>query len=106
VEGQAKRASVIAEDTVLPGYNQTPTDAEAGAEERRTSVLIGDTEYPPPTAEERASLRRVAGTVPWIAWMLCIVEFAERASYYGASQIFSNFMQFPLPKGKIMDNFE
>ncbi|EMC98976.1 hypothetical protein BAUCODRAFT_120266 [Baudoinia panamericana UAMH 10762] len=31
--------------------------------------------------------------------MLCIVEFAERASYYGVQTIFANFMQFPLPPG-------
>jgi hypothetical protein len=28
-----------------------------------------------------------------------VVEFAERASYYGVKTVFSNFMQFPLPKG-------
>lgn len=31
--------------------------------------------------------------------MLCIEDLAERASYYGASTVFSNFMQFPLPDG-------
>lgn len=31
--------------------------------------------------------------------MLCAVEFAERASYYGVQTVFSNFMQYPLPKG-------
>lgn len=31
--------------------------------------------------------------------MLCWVEFAERASYYGVQTIFSNFMQYPLPPG-------
>jgi dipeptide/tripeptide permease len=28
-----------------------------------------------------------------------VVEFAERASYYGVKTVFSNFMQFPLPEG-------
>ena len=44
-------------------------------------------------------LRKVTDTIPITAYMLCIVEFSERASYYGVQGIFSNFMQFPLPKG-------
>lgn len=34
-----------------------------------------------------------------VAYMLCIVELAERASYYGVQTVFSNFMQYPLPAG-------
>ncbi|KII83949.1 hypothetical protein PLICRDRAFT_432976 [Plicaturopsis crispa FD-325 SS-3] len=52
-----------------------------------------------PTDEELATLRKVPGKVPATAYLLCIVEFAERASYYGCSQVFSNFIQFPLPEG-------
>jgi hypothetical protein len=33
-----------------------------------------------PTEEERLTLRRVAGKIPAIAYMICIVEFAERSS--------------------------
>lgn len=88
---------MIGEDVQLPGYKETGRDVDnVEAQERE----FPDEKYPVPTEEEKIRLRRVHGTVPWIAWMLCIVEFAERASYYGASQIFSNFMQFPLPKGK------
>jgi hypothetical protein len=54
----------------------------------------------PPTESEKKTLRHVHGTIPWIAFILCIVEFAERASYYGATQVFNNFMQYPLPPGK------
>jgi hypothetical protein len=50
-----------------------------------------------PTEEERTTLRRVSGSIPWVAYSLCAVEFAERASYYGCSFVFSNFVQFPLP---------
>lgn len=73
-------------------------------------------EYPEPTEEELQTLRKVAGSIPWISYALCVVEFAERASYYGmhgyifqyvatiltslgASQLFTNFLQKPLPKG-------
>ncbi|KAM3067180.1 peptide transporter ptr2 [Clarireedia jacksonii] len=52
-----------------------------------------------PTEEERTSLRRVSGHIPWAAYLICIIEFAERASYYGVQIVFSNFVQFPLPKG-------
>jgi len=50
-----------------------------------------------PTEEERVTLRRVAGKVPMIAYMICIVEFAERSSYYGVQPLFSNFVNRPLP---------
>jgi hypothetical protein len=36
-----------------------------------------------PTEEEMKTLRRVPGGVPMVAYMLCAVEFCERASYYG-----------------------
>lgn len=39
------------------------------------------------------------GNFPASAFILCWVEFAERASYYGVQTVFANFMQFPLPKG-------
>ncbi|QSZ34434.1 hypothetical protein DSL72_006026 [Monilinia vaccinii-corymbosi] len=52
-----------------------------------------------PTEEERITLRRVSGSIPWVAYMICVIEFAERASYYGVQFVFSNFVQFPLPKG-------
>ena len=52
-----------------------------------------------PTEEELAILPRVAGSMPWTAYMLCAVEFAERASYYGCNQVFKNFIRGKLPKG-------
>lgn len=38
-----------------------------------------------PTEEELATLRRVPGKLPTVAYLLCAVEFCERASYYGRS---------------------
>lgn len=55
--------------------------------------------YPLPTEEESKTLRKVAGSLPLVSFALCLVEFAERASYYGAKTVFSNFIQFPLPEG-------
>ena len=50
-----------------------------------------------PTEEDLINLRRVSGKIPLVAYSLCIVDFAERASYYGCTFVFSNFVQFPLP---------
>ncbi|KAI2624622.1 PTR2-domain-containing protein [Hypomontagnella submonticulosa] len=55
--------------------------------------------YPPPTEEERKTLRKVFDSIPLAAWSLCFVELAERASYYGVKSVFNNFLQFPLPAG-------
>jgi dipeptide/tripeptide permease len=52
-----------------------------------------------PTEEENRTLRRVAGSIPAVAYWLCAVEFAERASYYGVQPLFANFVNKDLPAG-------
>lgn len=52
-----------------------------------------------PTEEEKKTLRRVAGKIPRVAYYICAVEFAERASYYGVKPLFGNFVNRPLPAG-------
>jgi POT family proton-dependent oligopeptide transporter len=42
---------------------------------------------PFPTEEEWETLPRVAGSIPWTAWTVAIVEFVERFSYYGTSAV-------------------
>lgn len=50
------------------------------------SVAILDEDYEgKPTDQELATLRRVPGKIPTVAYLLCVVEFCERASYYGKS---------------------
>ena len=84
VEIPEKRASIV-----------SFRDQEAGSS---TSTL--DLErYPPPTEEERLTLRKVADSIPAVAYTLCFVELAERASYYGVQTVFNNFIEFPLPAG-------
>jgi len=63
-----------------------------------TKALDADYEGKP-TEEELATLRRVPGRVPTVAYLLCIIEFCERASYYGCQGLFGNFVNRPLPKG-------
>lgn len=53
----------------------------------------------PPTTSEAATLRRIPAKVPSTAYFLAVVEMAERASYYGVSGVFTNFVQRPLPPG-------
>ncbi|KAH6645148.1 general substrate transporter [Truncatella angustata] len=52
-----------------------------------------------PTEEELRTLRRVPGNVPILAYLICLVEFAERASYYGVQPLISNFVNRPMPIG-------
>ncbi|KAI1265228.1 MFS general substrate transporter [Xylariaceae sp. FL1019] len=52
-----------------------------------------------PTEEELATLRRVPGKLPIVAYLICIVEFCERASYYGVQPLISNYVNRPLPIG-------
>lgn len=56
-------------------------------------------QYPLPTDEERKTLRKVADTIPALAYLLCVAELAERASYYATTTVFTNFIEYPLPKG-------
>jgi hypothetical protein len=92
----------------------TPSAATAHTPERDYSSDEKATEFPnaahdvvllesdyegKPTQEELETLRRVAGPMPTVAYLICAVEFAERASYYGVQQLIGNFVNRPLPKG-------
>ena len=44
-----------------------------------------------PSDEDNKTLRKVAAPLPWVAIAMCLIEFAERASYYGSSGPFNNF---------------
>ena len=55
--------------------NQAPVEFEAD--------LIGEE----PTEEELATLPRVSGKIPWIAYTVAIVELCERFGYYGCSVV-------------------
>ncbi|KAH8896551.1 putative peptide transporter [Thozetella sp. PMI_491] len=46
-----------------------------------------------------ATLRRVPGALPRMAFFLCAVEFCERASYYGCASIWTNYINRGLPVG-------
>ncbi|KAL5318999.1 hypothetical protein ACEPPN_014067 [Leptodophora sp. 'Broadleaf-Isolate-01'] len=52
-----------------------------------------------PTPEELGTLRRVAGKIPYTAYVLCFAEFCERGSYYSSVGVISNFVNRRLPPG-------
>ncbi|BGP29520.1 hypothetical protein JCM10296v2_001259 [Rhodotorula toruloides] len=70
-------------------------------EKRAPSQTTGDDEdYPDaPTPEEKMTLRRVAGPINIASFLIGFIELAERFSYYGSTQVFTNFIQQPLPEG-------
>ncbi|KAG9018264.1 hypothetical protein FRB90_011718 [Tulasnella sp. 427] len=44
-------------------------------------------------------LRRISDAIPWPAYLIALIELAERFSYYGTTAVFTNFIQRPLPPG-------
>jgi hypothetical protein len=78
LDTEARRSLVISE-------KQQPKVGAAELSTIETNRILASTddEYQEPTEEELKSLRKVAGSIPWISYALCVVEFAERASYYG-----------------------
>ncbi|KAJ2971159.1 hypothetical protein NQ176_g7835 [Zarea fungicola] len=67
---------------------------------RHHGAAILNTDYEgKPTDEEMLTLRRVPGALPTVAYLLCAVEFCERASYYGCASIWTNYINRPLPIG-------
>ncbi|CDK27662.1 unnamed protein product [Kuraishia capsulata CBS 1993] len=49
--------------------------------------------------DDKRSLRRITGRVPRVAFLICLVELAERGSYYSLTGCLTNFIQRPLPVG-------
>ena len=45
-----------------------------------------------PSEEQKRSLRRVADSLPWSAFIVAIVELCERFAYYGLSGPFQNYI--------------
>jgi hypothetical protein len=71
----------------------------SGAEPAHAPGLTTEDYEGKPTEEERKTLRRIPGSLPTVAYLICVVEFCERASYYGCQPLFSNFVNRPLPVG-------
>ncbi|KAG6888584.1 hypothetical protein C0995_007266 [Termitomyces sp. Mi166 len=92
--------------------NQPTTTQASVTDEKRSSIEKGSVEEHSvdipdnihgalefPTEQELETLRRVADTVPWNAYLIALIELAERFSFYGSSVVFTNFIQQKLPPG-------
>lgn len=53
---------------------------------------VSDADDSMPTAEDYATLPKVADKLPWGAFLVAIVELCERFAYYGLSGPFQNYM--------------
>ncbi|KAJ7106533.1 peptide transporter PTR2B [Mycena epipterygia] len=51
------------------------------------------------TQHELTTLRHVRDKIPWQAFSVATVEFAERWTYYGTTNIYNNYIRAPLPPG-------
>ncbi|KAI8139324.1 POT family-domain-containing protein [Fennellomyces sp. T-0311] len=52
---------------------------------------------PEPTEEDWKNLREVPDSVPITAYLVILIEFCERFTYYGLSGPFQNYIQYPDP---------
>ncbi|KAJ7752199.1 peptide/h+ symporter protein [Mycena maculata] len=53
------------------------------------------------TQHELATLRHVRDKIPWPAFTVAVVEFAERWTYYGTTNLYNNYIRAPLPPGSV-----
>lgn len=69
-------------------------------EEEQTEFVRGeDSEmYPVPTDKDWKELREVADSIPKSAFLVILLEFCERFTYYGLSGPFQNYIQQPAPE--------
>ncbi|KAK4159706.1 major facilitator superfamily domain-containing protein [Cladorrhinum sp. PSN259] len=87
------------EKTVKPAGLDSTSDIEDGSAPPLDPRIV-DAHYDgKPTQEELSTLRRIPGSIPIVAYLICVVEFCERASYYGVQPLISNFVNRPLPEG-------
>nr|XP_031857864.1 uncharacterized protein CI109_006736 [Kwoniella shandongensis]KAA5524936.1 hypothetical protein CI109_006736 [Kwoniella shandongensis] len=90
--------------TALPASDSSiEKDKDEGSPYADSSIRSGngneEDEEQEPTDEEYATLRKVPAPIHWPIVAMCIVELAERASYYGSKKPFANFIRGKLPKG-------
>jgi dipeptide/tripeptide permease len=85
-------------DTENKTYVDEKASQSASHDLHDTRSMSNDAEDAP-TEEEKISLRRMPDNLPIVAYVICAVEFSERASYYGVQGLISNFVNRPLPVG-------
>ncbi|GJN73832.1 oligopeptide transporter [Purpureocillium lilacinum] len=97
---EEKTVDRVGADDAVHSTDEKPSIGDGEKHPPTYDVAILNADYEgKPTEEELATLRRVPGSLPTVAYLLCAVEFCERASYYGCAQIWTNYINRPLPKG-------
>lgn len=81
----SKRSLEVTQETTV--LETGPAVSSNHIRDEKSSVASFDPNRPYPTEEEFATLPRVAGRIPWTAWTVAAVEFAERFSYYGTTAV-------------------
>ncbi|KAJ6449747.1 MFS peptide transporter [Mycena sanguinolenta] len=81
-------AQPTAVETLLTGNNN---ECDAGHLDIDASSDKESRNYP--TSEEMATLPRISGKIPPGAWLVALIGFAERFTYYGATAPFQNYVQ-------------
>ncbi|BEJ11042.1 hypothetical protein CspHIS471_0104640 [Cutaneotrichosporon sp. HIS471] len=72
-------------------YEVRNVDVFSAADDRDPALV--------PTEEDLKTLRRVPAAMPFVGFAMCLIELVERASYYGTSGPFNNFINNPIPPG-------
>ncbi|CDZ97807.1 H /oligopeptide symporter [Phaffia rhodozyma] len=84
----------------LPSYSASKSEKDVVAHPVSVvAALEAEETERIPTEEELRTLPKVPAALPWAAFAICMVEFAERASYYGCTGVFGNFVRGALPIG-------
>ncbi|KIY43855.1 peptide transporter PTR2A [Fistulina hepatica ATCC 64428] len=96
IQDRIADAALFQEATEIKVVDKAELDSASDLPEDYDSVHAG-LEFP--TEEELATLRRTQDSIPWNAYLIAVIEMAERFSFYGSSVVFTNFIQQPLPAG-------
>ena len=92
----------------LTAVEQSAVEVSNGQAHRRTSMSLEDPDedvyeaaklHASISEEDRLTLRRVPDNIPFAAFLIVVVEFCERAAFYGLAGVFQNYLQNPLPPG-------
>lgn len=98
-EPHGRSSFAVIENIGAPAHDKEGAIYDVESAGNNTELGYDHEKYPPPSLEERHTLRKIADSIPRTSYVLCAVEFAERASYYGVQTVFTNFMENPLPPG-------
>lgn len=69
------------------------------SEKEVSSTASGELDADEPTEEEKHTLRKVSDKLPWSAFLVAVIELAERFAFYGLQGPFQNYISKPYEGG-------